>query len=279
MMDTIPCPGCRTLLNLSDTGCPICLRGRSKYEITRGYARLREDKTRRRRRPFIVLGALTVVAAAGRVAYLQRESIAQAYGSGRVRAARFFDEAGDPAVYAPRRPAEPAAIPQEPQSADPPPRARAEPGRADAGPGRADAPAAAAPKNIPDLVVPPMSPGMWAAHGRVYDLETLRPAANVTIEFIHSAGGRHGGTSDAHGRYLIVLPRSNSPGGYEAVCRDARYHEHVFHETDIPYAGLSSADRELLVDSARGGDARSTPLADIDGEESRRLDLFLAPRR
>ncbi|OGR90755.1 MAG: hypothetical protein A2V88_07975 [Elusimicrobia bacterium RBG_16_66_12] len=276
-MDTIPCPGCRTLLNLSDTGCPICLRGRSKYEITRGYARLREDKTRRRRRPFIILGVLAIVAAAGRVAYLQRERIAQVYGSGRARVTRFADEAGDPANYAPHPIAKtPAAAPTTaPRPIEPSPA----PGRSSS-PERAISAAATAPKDIPDLVVPPVSPGMWAAHGRVYDLKTLKPAADIMLDFTHSSNLYRGSSrSDANGRYLVILQRTEPPGGYEVVCEASGYLAPVFHEADIPYADLPAADRELLVDSARSGDTHSTPLTDIDGAESRRLDLFLAPRR
>ena len=116
-METIPCPGCGTALNLSDTGCPICLRGRSKYEITRAYAKLREEKSRRRRLPFIVLGILLVAGGIGRLVYLQRARIAQASGSARARVARFVDEAGDPANYAAHPPAKEASPAQDPAPA------------------------------------------------------------------------------------------------------------------------------------------------------------------
>jgi len=274
-MDTIPCKGCGTLLNLSDPGCPICLRGRSKYEITRAYADLREDKSRRRRRPFIVAGVLMAVGAVGRLTYLHRARIAQASDSVHAWATRFLGEASTPARDVPSPPAKNDAPPPPPAplaadaSRPAPPRAVSRPTAAPA-----------ATENVPDLIVPPLNPERWAVYGRVYDLKTLQPVGNVTIDFIHSAADhRAGNVSDENGRYLVILPRSGSPGGYEAVCGDARYLSPVFCEADVPYASLSSEDRALLIDSARSGDMHSTPLVDIAGEDSRHLDLFLAPRR
>ena len=52
----------------------------------------------------------------------------------------------------------------------------------------------------------------------------------------------------------------------------------MLHESDVPYAKLSAAERGDLIDSARTGDAHATPIFDVEGEPSLRLDLFLAPR-
>lgn len=280
-MDTIPCRGCGTILNLSDAGCPICLRGRSKYEITRDYAQLREDKSRRRRRPFVILGALLVLGAAGRMVFLHRERIARTYGRAHARVTRFMDEAGDPANYAPH-PIAKSAAPDEPPAPAPAGGSPPTSGSAPA-PEQKNPSAKAPPIEVPDLVVPAMEPNRWAVYGRVYDLKTLRPAGNVGVTFVHSMGGAsylsRGSVSDADGRYMVVFERSKFPGGYEAACNDARYLRPVFQEADIPYATLPAADRQSLLDSARSGDMHSTPFEEITGEDSRRLDLFLAPRQ
>ena len=92
-MDTIPCLGCGTILNLSDTSCPICLRGRSKYEITRAYAQVRADKSRRRRRPFIILAALLAGGTIASTVYDRRAQVSHAYDVVRARLTRFVDGA------------------------------------------------------------------------------------------------------------------------------------------------------------------------------------------
>src|SRR5579885_3207392 len=95
-MDQLPCPGCRTLLNMEDTSCPICLRPRSKYEITRAYAELREAKARARRRPFIVLAVLLAAGGAGREVYLRRAALSSAASSAYSRVSAFAARETDP---------------------------------------------------------------------------------------------------------------------------------------------------------------------------------------
>ena len=42
--NTLPCPGCHTPLSPEDTGCQVCMRQRTRQEIMRGYAKLREER-------------------------------------------------------------------------------------------------------------------------------------------------------------------------------------------------------------------------------------------
>lgn len=275
---TIPCPGCGTRLNLSDPGCPVCLRKRTKYEITRGYTQVRADAVRRRRLPFKIIGSLAVLLALGRAASLRRVQMRDAASAVRARITRIVDDARNPETYAAskRPPLEtppPAPVPQ----GEPPP-AYAAPAAA-----TTVSPITTAPASPPDLPPPAPTPGNWVVHGRVFDLRTLAPAPGVHIHFLSSDpegdASRWSVQSDSDGRYSIMLARQANAAGYDVLCDDGRYFPTVFHESDIPYARLPKPDRAALIAGAASGDIHSTPLADIIGTESRRLDLFLASRR
>ena len=67
MVESLPCPGCHTPLPPEATGCQICMRGRTKQEIVRGYTKLREDKDRRRKRPWKILAALALLGGVGKL--------------------------------------------------------------------------------------------------------------------------------------------------------------------------------------------------------------------
>jgi hypothetical protein len=64
---SLPCPACQTPLPPEATGCQICLRSRTKQEIMRGYAKLRDEKTRKRRRPYKILAAGALLGASGKL--------------------------------------------------------------------------------------------------------------------------------------------------------------------------------------------------------------------
>ncbi|MDE2490513.1 MAG: hypothetical protein KGM24_06670, partial [Elusimicrobia bacterium] len=139
------------------------------------------------------------------------------------------------------------------------------------------APTPAAPKGPPpDLPLPTVDPSRWALYGRVYDLSSLAPAPNVMLTFRASDGSSFSATSDQLGRYAVALNRST---GYDVLSDDPNFARETFHETDIPYARLSEPERADLIQNARTGDIHSTPLTDITGGDSFRLDLFVAPRR
>lgn len=284
-VETLPCPGCSTPLELSADVCPICLRPRSKLEITRGYARLKEEQARRRRRPFVIAGWLAAFSCAGWIAYRQRAPLAAAARDARARAERFVDYAVDPRNHMAHPANAPAALP--PANEPPPPAAPAEPAvppRAPAAPAPAPPPAPKAeksPATAEDLPIPPLTPSQWAVYGRVYDLITLKPVPEAQLDF--SIAGSEGAVAasirtDEEGRYVLPLMRLPQ-GSYEIRAVKPGYAFAALYEADIPYAQLTLDERRTIVRSARDGDLPLPPLTDLRGEDSLRRDVFLAPRR
>ena len=72
MTEMLPCPGCHSPLPPEATGCQICMRSRSKHEIMRGYAQLREATARRKRLPFQILATLLIVGVTGKIGWEYR---------------------------------------------------------------------------------------------------------------------------------------------------------------------------------------------------------------
>ncbi len=297
-METIPCPGCRTPLGPEMTSCPICLRARSKYEITRAYAQLREDTARRKRLPFVIAGWLLAAGAAGYAAWSFRGPLLAAAASVRARAKRFADESEDARTLMGRAPAAPAAPPAEPAPAagtlDPEkplaaPAASTAPAAATAAPPAAPAPVdvtaapvkrALTPVRLEDMRVPAYNAeSQWLMYGRAYDVLTLRPASGVQLMFQGVEGAVVAAAmTDDEGRYIVVLPRVQE-GSLAAMSGDPRYEPVVLCESDIPYGTLSADERRSLARSAQDGDARPAALSDPAGEASLHRDLYLAPRR
>lgn len=283
MAETIPCPGCGTALNLSDTGCPICLRGRSPQEITRTYARLREQQAKRRRRPFVALG---VAAAVGLVGYLvagHRDALAGLYRRAAAGFSKFYDDNSDAAHIAPNYHADepaPAPTPSAAPAVAPPAAAPAPlpPPPIPAPARKPETPAPRAEASEPPL--PPVPSGGWALHGRVFDLKTLQPVANAQLVVKIGDVNFSGTTADGNGFYAIILTRLASDNqGYGLEATDPRYAPVAQYEGDIPYARLSSKERARLMLSAQEGDYRPSPLTDVAGEPAQRRDVYLSPRR
>ena len=277
-MDTVPCPGCSTRLELSATVCPVCLRGRNKHEITRGYTQLREEKERRRRRPFLILAWLSAAATVAWFGYRYRAPIAATVAGGRARVSRFIDATLDPKNLL----SGPAAAPSPPPP-DLTPRVDAPvaPASLPAAPTAPPPKAAKRPAHVADLPIPPLRPTQWAVFGRVYDLATLHPVAGVQLSF--SIAGNGDGAqdiafSDADGRYVLAITRL-AQGSYEIHAMKEGYASVALYEADIPYARLSANERDEIVHNAQDGDMALPPLNDVNGEESMRRDVFLAPQR
>ncbi|MFI5347513.1 MAG: hypothetical protein ACHQ51_14155 [Elusimicrobiota bacterium] len=297
-METIPCPGCRTLLGPEITACPICTRPRSKYEITRAYATLRAMQERRRRRPFIVAAWLIGLGAAAGVAHQFRSPLLTAAAAGRARVVRFVDEARDPSRFstqppdAPAAPGEPSRStgPSSPPPIDSPAKSSWIPWTPSPGaPSKTGQSASATPRPEPprkrptgDLPLPRLNPGNWALRGTVYDILTLRPVPQTAF-LVRSSDAKpnDGGepfSTDQDGRYIVTLARVSS-GGYEILADAPAYAPATFYESDIPYAQLSEAERRDMAESAATGDVHPTPITDIIGEEAIHRDLFVVPRR
>jgi hypothetical protein len=301
-METIPCPGCRTLLGPEITACPICTRPRSKYEIARAYATLRVLQEKRRRRPYIIAAWVIGLGAAAAAVRQYSGPLSSAAAAGKARALRFVDEARDPARFT-TQPTEPAPgtgiAPAEPTvytrpPIDAPVRSSWSPDpqfpRPTAAVPAAPPAAAAIPKKVEpvrrrpvgDLPLPSLTPKEWVLRGTVYDLLTLRPVphASFNARFNDARPNENGEpfAADEDGRYLVVLPRVSN-GGYEILGDSPDYAPAAFYESDIPYLQLSAAERRDMAQSALTGDVHPTPVTDIPDEDAIHRDLFVVPRR
>jgi hypothetical protein len=279
--DTIPCRGCRTLLNLSDSGCPVCLRGRSPQEITRGFAHAREEKARRRRRPFVVIATLAAVGGAGYALNAHKAPILDAGRRAWAWFGHFYDENSDPAYTAPNikhmdePPAATATSAPPSSNAAPLTATQLEPARAAAS-GGLPTPVLSAPEPL----LPHAEPTQWILHGRVYDLATLKPLAGVLVSAKLGDSILQERFTDPNGYYAFVLGRPQTDnGGYSLETRNPHYATAAQYEGDIPYRTLPAEDRQRMIEAAQDNGVQSTPLRDVQGEEGVLRDVFLSPRR
>lgn len=291
-MEKIPCPGCRTELDFEVTTCPICLRPRSKYEITRAYSSLRADQTRRRRQPFIVAGWLALAGAIAFAGFRFKAPLSAAAAAARARFKKFSEEATDPrrlSTHASDAPPAPAPADTGPaQSAPPPPAGQAVAAEAPAAPsapqGAVKGRGAVMPQRVRptgDALMPPYDPNFqWGLKGRVYNLLTLKPAPMTSLVVRNANGGMAAAiNTDEDGRYAVVLTRL-AQGGYEIAASGGGWYPAAFYESDIPYAQLSASERQEMADNAAAsGESHPTPLSDITGEPFLRRDIFLVPQR
>lgn len=280
-------------MRLSDTGCQVCLRGRSAQEITRGYARAREREAWRRRRPFVILAALIAL---GVGAYAFQTYQTQLLNFGKQSMAsfgRFYDANSDPAAIAPHYGGA-AAVTQEPPPAPtsnslptPPPAATFTPTAAPT-PAPAPVPARAAPAgpppvaeprlDAPEPTVPTAPPGQWVLHGRIFNLKTLKPLANVRLAVKRGDFAFSFAASGPDGWYSVVLPHVDDNGdGYQLAAQQADYASAAQYEGDIPYATLSASERTRLIQAAQEGDIHPSPIT--GASDYVRRDVFLSPRR
>lgn len=300
-MQTIPCPGCRTDLDPAATVCPICLRPRTKLEITRAFATLREMEKQRKRRPFVITGRILAAAAIGAVFFrfhgpiLGALSTAAAFGSKTVNDFLYPPSAQPPAASPPPAAAQTSAAPAPGSSAPSsfPHAAPGAPARAETPPAsEAPSPAKALkrPAHVEDLPLPQFdSAAQWVFYGRVYNLATLLPVSDARLSF--PAVGNNApvyfgpvpasgivAASDSDGRFSVVLSRLAEGQSYEIHSTGGGYASSVLYEPDIPYAKLPLSERQEIVRNAQDGDMTLPPLTD-GGEASVRRDVFLAPAR
>lgn len=210
MNDTLPCPGCHTPLLPEATGCHICMRARTKQEIVRGYAKLREEQARRKSRPFKILAAVLFVGGAGwLVARFQTPLIAGARSAKRHTAA-WYDRFVDAHSYAPAKPAdaETAVSPDAATTKSPFATPVTVPSELRPASGPAPAPFAGGPAGAAPTPVapakPPVPKNSWLVTGTVYDIDNLEPAKQATITFTRET-------------FPKVVVKTNDEGVYEAV--------------------------------------------------------------
>ena len=258
------CPGCRTELGPNDTSCPICLRPRSRHEMMAALNVNRRADEARRKRPLHV--ALAVfLCAAGAFAFKQ----ARRLGLG-TRATPPPTAAPAPAAVSIQPPA-PAAAPPEPENPQPtqPPKPPVE----------AEQPLTAPPMDMAPAPDDEPSAGRdWSLDGTVFDLLSLRPAANAKLSFENRASGEvFTAKTDARGRYKISLPRL-ADGGYWVSVNAKGYDGQYLEQSSPPFASRTRAGREEAAYEATQSQILHVPVF-LDKEVSLEYDLALLPAR
>lgn len=280
--DTLPCPGCHTPLPPEATGCQICMRPRTRQEIMRGYAKLRDDKARRRRRPFQILAAALFLAGGGWLFAEHGRALKALAASAGGAIVRWTDDMRNPSNYAARSaPEAPAAAatpppapggPVAPESAmrsqlfpddyatPPAPPAAAVPGQ---GP-----PAPAAPK--------PLAKNAWRVSGTIYDLATLEPVAGAKVVFLLDDKRPVETETDERGAYEADLVKGD--GWTVSVSAPQRRRGQIL-DLDPSYLVRDADERRAVFDNISDGDLIPAP-ADWKRSSSRvTLDLFVIPNR
>jgi hypothetical protein len=277
--DTLPCPGCHTPLSPEATGCQICMRARSTYEIMRGYSALHKEKARRRRRPFLIAAAVFILGAGGKLYLMYGDTATAAATSLIRRAVRWADDMRNPSNYAakeaPPAPAPPQApaVPGAPVAPENALRAQllspdAAPGNpaTTQGPPPALAAAPAGPK--------PLAANTWRVSGTVIDLATLAPVPGADITFVRESIAPASVTTDEKGSFEIDLAK----GDGWTVSLEARDHRNgQILDLDPSYRVRDADERRAAIEHISDGDL--TP-AQVDWKISStnvRLDLIAVP--
>ncbi len=277
--DALPCPGCHTPLAPEATGCQICMRPRTRQEIMRGYARLRDDKARRRRRPFQILAAVLVLAGGGWLIAMHGGALKGLAAAAGGAIGRWTDDMRDPSNYAMKK------APEEPAKAPPPPapgepvapesalRAQLFPDDYAAAPpaagGSVEEPAApAAPK--------PLAKNAWRVSGTIYDLATLEPVAGAKVVFLLDEKQPVETETDESGVYAADLVKGD---GWTVSVRAPERRRGQILDLDPSYRVRDEDERRAVFDNISDGDLIPAP-ADWKRSSSRvTLDLFVIPNR
>ncbi len=266
-------------MHLSDTGCPICLRGRSAKEITRGYTQAREQDARRRRRPFVILASVAALGIVGYAFQRYQTAILNLGQKSLANFSRLYDENSAPATVAPSQPSPPppdAPSPPQEASSIPPPVFLPTPTPTTVPDGP---PPAVEPRlDAPEPPLPGTAVGQGVLHGRIFDLKTLKPLAGARLTIKRGDSAFAFAASGPDGWYSVLLPRlEDDSDGYQLAAQQADYTSSAQYEGDIPYLKLSASEREHLIQVAQDGDTHPSPL-NIASDYVRR-DVFLSPRR
>lgn len=276
--DTLPCLGCATPLPIEATGCQICLRGRTKQEIVRGYTKLREEKARKRRRPFQILAAVLLIGAGAKLAATYRAKIAASAGAVTGAISRHVDDMRDPKYYAPRAAAPPASetpAPGAPVAPEDALRSQLMP------PNPADAVTPpAAPAARPARSKPPAK-NAWRVAGTVYDLATLDPVPGAMITFLRNDKEPVTATTDAKGAYEADLVKGDGWSVGMKMTAPAwgqpRYRRGQLLDIDPPYRDRDADERRAAMNAVTDGDMGAAPLEWARALSRVRLDLIAVP--
>lgn len=279
--DSLPCLGCHTLLPPEATNCQICLRPRTRQEIMRGYAKLRDDKTRKQRRPFQILAVLLVVGGGGKLAFDHRAGLRAAANSAKGAVVRWSDDLRNPAHYAPAM-AGSAASPTDPPVAPEAALARSlNPSNSSA-----SAPEAVPSSDPPSVSLPtPVKPAApakpkalvknaWRVSGTVYDLATLEPVLGAQITFQRNEKEPETVMTDEKGRYEIDLVKGD---GWTVKMTAPNRRRGQVLDLDPPYRLRDIDERRAAVEQISDGDLNPAPVDWKRADSRVRLDLVAVP--
>jgi len=277
--DSLPCPGCSTPLPPEATGCHICLRSRTKQEIVRGYTKLREEKARKRRRPFQILAAVLVIGAGGKVIATHHVKIFAAAGGLGDAISRRLDDMRDPKNYAPRADAPSAVEPTAAPAAPGAPVAPEDALRTQLMPAN---PPAASPEPAPkrnsaaarEARTEPLAKNVWRVSGTVYDLATLDPVPGAKITFLRNDGEPVTATTDDRGEYEADIAKGD---GWTVSLKSPKHRPGQVLDIDPPYRVRDADERRAAVNALTDGDMAAAPLNWGRGSSRVRLDLVAVP--
>lgn len=279
--DALPCPGCHTPLPPEATGCQICMRPRTRQEIMRGYAKLRDDKARRRRRPYQILVALLVLAGGGWLFAEHGDALKGLAASAGAALGRWADDMRNPSNYAMKQaPAEPAKTEPPPAPGGPvaPESAlRSQLFPDDHAPTPAPSPAGAPGGAPPAPAAPkPLAKNAWRVSGTIYDLATLEPVAGAKVVFLRDEKQPVEAATDESGAYEADIVKGD---GWTVSVQAPERRRGQILDLDPSYRVRDADERRAVFDNISDGDLIPAP-ADWKRSSSRvTLDLFVIPNR
>lgn len=280
---TLPCAGCHTPLPPEATGCQICMRSRTKQEIMRGYALLRENAARKRRKPFKILASALMLGAAAWVYANYGGRIAAVVVPAIRAASAWADDLRNPSNYA-RKPSAavpaPAAAPVEPAE----PGGPVEPEAALTSqlfpadpqtPPEALQPSAPAPARTP---APPraLEKNAWRVAGTVYDLATLEPVHGAAVTFLLNDQSPRKADTDENGRYELDLRKAD---GWTVSVDSRERRQGQVLDVDPPYRLRDADERRAALEAISDGDLGPASVEWKRSSSRVVLDLIVVPHR
>lgn len=277
----VPCPGCGTMLEVTDSGCQLCLRGRSKGEILRDIQKFKAAEKAAKQRPWKILGSILLLSGIGYLVWANKARLSAATASVRAKASRFADDAMNPGrLVKPPPPAPPTQAPEPSAPSAPAAAVAAAPASTpDATASRAPAPAEDAPAQTWELPPTDMSgdAGSWLVRGFVYDLARVRPIPGAEVVYRERVDGTITRTiADASGYYHV---RVNKRSDYLVEVRAQGFRAAPLEESDPPYRAQSKTARAKAISEAQGYTSDSALISWNENIEDVRQDLVLVPSR
>ena len=278
--ETVPCPGCAAPMGLDQEVCPACRRPRDEQEIQRGRDLLRENAEKRRRRPFLAARWALVVAALV-LAFRQRQFLFGLTAGLRDEVHQEIKNVENPPLpkgTAPKTAMGAAAIAM--LGGPPSAKARAQPAETEA-----SAPPASS-STPPKIAVRPKEPkepgnGYLRLYGVVFDLKSLRPIANATVNLGLAGGdGSHNEyvrLTDGDGAYQIdFIPFTVDASASVTVSADG-YRDGQIEDPEGSYLRRPLKERLELIAEFTPTDLESVPLRYRSTDTIIPLDMALVP--